>query len=206
MEYITNSFENLYQNIGIKVKEKTYFSETKVWSSSYVLNEIIDEENVIEHLHCEWINFYEKNYINQISDMESMLNVLSKCDFSNEINDSFLIAMENTIKEYMDEMDSYYKAANPSIDSLINTLKYVSFLTCYKPKFYIDATTGYFGCTVKKKKSSRKKKSLNLIFKPNDEVIFSLTERLNNIITITGVADFEDNLNDAKALRYLLEL
>ena len=120
--------------------------------------------------------------------------------------------LETTIQEiasvydiYIRQMQEYLNPKEPSIDSYKNLLKYSSFLSSHKSKFYIDAETGYFGCTIKKKIGRRKKKSIDLLFKSNYEVIFCLTKDMNNLIHIRGVADFDDDLEDIKAVSWLLD-
>ena len=46
---------------------------------------------------------------------------------------------------------------------------------------------------------------IDLLFKSNYEVIFCLTKDMNNLIHIRGVADFDDDLEDIKAVSWLLD-
>lgn len=177
-----------------------FFVSTKIYSPDY------NDCNDIYHLHYEWIKIYKDLSSSSTNTIAIALAELTKINLTKELSVFLSEVILKEIEYYESRKNTYYEAANISIDSLMNTLKFIPFLICYQPNFYIDATTGFLGCTIKKKKANKKHKNLNLVFQANDDVVFSLTERKNGIVTISGIADFDDDLEDTKALVYLLEL
>lgn len=171
------------------------------------INEDLQEDSIFDHLHYEWIKTYENFNISQANRISELLDqdLIKSCS---EIDKDLEITMQEIASAYniyITQMNDYINPKTPSIESYKNLLKYSSFLSSYKSKFYIDAETGYFGCTIKKKIGKRKKKSIDLLFKSNYEIIFCLTNDMNNLIHIRGVADFDDDLEDVKAVRWLLD-
>jgi hypothetical protein len=204
--------EQLYdQQVSVLLKQD-YFIESPMVSQIDYVAKVIGFENlesdddVFNHYHFEWIKYYnEKNIISK-QDIESeILNIFNSVDFSVDIQ-SLLHNITTIYIDYLAEMETYNNAVMPSIESLKNTLKFIPFLICYKPTFYIDASTGYFGCSIRKKKALKKRKNLNLIFKSSDEIVYSLTERMNNIISLSGIADLDNDLEDAQAIKYILDM
>lgn len=91
--------------------------------------------------------------INQAIDFENLLESFTLNYYENSLNTNILKIVQDlkdAYTTYLDEIESYIEPAQPSIDSYKSLLKYASFLSDYNSKFYIDAKTGNFGCTIKK--------------------------------------------------------
>lgn len=207
-----NKLEGNSYFIDFKLDEpiKTFeIQKDEIQSLKKFINDDLQDDFVYDHNHCEWIEVYRSRNINQAIDFQKVLEdiTLSYCEDS--LNKDILKIVQD-LKDvytvYLDEIDSYIEPAQPSIDSYKSLLKYASFLSDYNSKFYIDAKTGNFGCTIKKRINKKRKKSIDLVFKSNYEIIFCWTRNMNNLIHIRGIADFDDDLHDARAIRNLINL
>lgn len=173
------------------------------------INDDLQDDFVYDHNHCEWIEVYRSMKIDQAIDFKKVLEDIALRHYANSLNKNMLKIIQDlndAYTIYLDEIDSYIEPAQPSIDSYKSLLKYASFLSDYNSKFYIDAKTGNFGCTIKKRIDKKRKKSIDLVFKSNYEIIFCWTKNMNNLIHIRGIADFDDDLYDARAIRNLINL
>lgn len=189
------------------VKEIKNIDDGDIKGINKFLDYSVHDGEIYDHCHYEWIKIYQAEKIDILDNFEkfwiSNINDSMCTDLSEDIG-RIIKELNFVYKEYTDHIDKFIEPALPSIESCRSLLKYTSFLSDYNTKFYIDATTGNFGCTIKKKISKRRKKSIDLVFKSNTEILFCLTENMNNLIHIRGTADFDDDLQDAKAIRTLL--
>lgn len=204
---MTKLVENSFFNRNIE----THFSALKTFEIQKA--EMLTEKNmyyynVYDQHHCEWINFYRSKSISEATDFRNILEEITSNFYENSLDKHLLKVIED-LKDvyitYLNEIENYIEPAQPSIESYKSLLKYVSFLSDNNSKFYIDAKTGNFGCTIKKRMHKRKRKSLDLVFKSNYEIIFCWTKNMNNLVHIRGIADFDDDLYDASAIRNLID-
>lgn len=199
--FIDFKFDEPIKNFEIQKDE--------IQSAKNFINDDLQDDFVYDHNHCEWIEVYRSMDINQAVDFEKVLENITLNYYENSLNKNILKIVQDlkdAYTTYLDEIESYIEPAQPSIDSYKSLLKYASFLSDYNSKFYIDAKTGNFGCTIKKRLNERRKKSIDLVFKSNYEIIFCWTKNMNNLIHIRGIADFDDDLHDARAIRNLINL
>lgn len=183
--------------------------ENDIQSAKNFINDDLQDDFTYDHNHCEWVDIYQEVNINQANNFKEIFNelTLSYCEkFLNKNISKTIQDLNKVYLNYLDEIESYIEPAEPSIESYKNLLKYASFLSDYNSKFYIDAKTGNFGCTIKKRLNKKKKKSIDLVFKSNYEIIFCWTRNMNNLVYIRGIADFDDDLHDARAIRNLIDL
>lgn len=187
--------------------EVIQLKENEVQGLKLFVDKGLQEDFTYDHLHYDWIKKYESFNLNEVDHLEEIFNENFLKSF-HSLNTEILKmmgAIYETYHQYIQEMDHYINPKPPSVDSYKNIIKYTSFLSSHKSNFYIDAETGFFGCTIKKKIGKRKKKSIDLLFKSNYEIVFCLMKDMNNLIYLRGVADFDDNLEDVKAVRWLLD-
>lgn len=207
MNKFQEDFYFINENVISDFKEIESINDGDIKGINKFLDYSVHEGEIYDHCHYEWIKIYQAERIDILDDFEKfwLKNINdSICSNLSENIDRIINNLNCVYKQYIDHIDEFMEPALPSIESCRSLLKYTPFLSNYNTKFYIDATTGNFGCTIKKKKNKRQKKSIDLVFKSNSEVLFCLTENMNNLVHIRGTADFDDDLQDAKAIRTLL--
>ena len=207
MEIKIEQFQPFSTTFELNEVEVIKFKENEIPRLKAFSSENLIEDCTYDHLHYEWIKVYENFHIFEFNEFSKSINedLIKYCSYINKDLETTIQEIASVYDIYIRQMQEYLNPKEPSIDSYKNLLKYSSFLSSHKSKFYIDAETGYFGCTIKKKIGRRKKKSIDLLFKSNYEVIFCLTKDMINLIHIRGVADFDDDLEDIKAVSWLLD-
>lgn len=102
------------------------------------------------------------------------------------------------------ESNKLNKFADPSIDSLLQLIRFVPEISKLEHNVYIDENSGAFGLTLKSNKKS--KPILNLLMKENKEITFSFIKKGKGMIKITGRAFLNHNLEDSHEISNLIRM
>ena len=94
--------------------------------------------------------------------------------------------------------------ATPSLQSLIQLIRFIPEFPEKNIAIYLDAETGFFGVIIQAEDDG--KPLLNLLMQDNKEVIFSYIKHRHKIIKISGRAYFNDHLEDSDEISKILRM
>jgi len=159
-----------------------------------------------------WHSFLRASMIHHESSIENIfaeIEEVLKKDKNYKINKNYSNFINKIKKEYTEYQteaeEKKIKAFKPvGIDSLFQMLRFMPELTKKDLNIYLDADTGCFGVVLQVNNST--KSFLNLLMQNNGEVIFSLIERHNKIVKVSGRAYFNDDYRDSNKIKKLFRL
>lgn len=196
-----------------KVKNSTVkMFETK---KTYHVNINSISKSVYENERNNWnkslltiCSYYEgkKDLINHNNNFHTLLDFMTELTIDQNAHNRVLEDAKNAFLTYYEDNKSnkFNKFPEPSLDSLMQLVRFIPEVSKLTHNVYIDENSGAFGLTLKSNK--RSKPILNLLMKENKEVTFSFIKKGKGIIKITGRAFFNHNLEDSHEIYNLLRM
>ncbi|WP_041736653.1 hypothetical protein [Colwellia psychrerythraea] len=148
----------------------------------------------------------KKELANQSNHFNDLLDFMANLAIEKSVHNRVLEDARNAFLTYYEDnkTNQLNKFPEPSVDSLMQLVRFIPEISRLKHNVYIDENTGAFGLTLKSSKKS--KPILNLLMKENKEVTFSFIKKGKGIIKITGRAFFNHNLEDSHEIYNLIRM
>jgi hypothetical protein len=185
--------EETAYHIQITPIEISHYKEDRnVWNDSLL--------KICTYCKDETLSLIDSKRFNSILDYISSLTLNVEID--NKVIEDARRAYINYHEDHIS--NKLNKFAEPSIDSLLQLVRFIPEVGRLEHSVYIDEDTGAFGLTLKSNKKS--KPILNLLMKANKEITFSFIKKGKGMIKITGRAFFNHNLEDSHEIYNLIRM
>lgn len=190
-EKVLSDVMNFYYSDDLFLN-KSYEDERSIWNSSLIEISSYSQNN--------------NSFSSLAQRFESALEFIQESAKNNNIDSDIINDARNAYINYIsdNENNRFNEFSTPSIDSLLQLVRFMPEMRKLQHSVYIDEVSGSFGLTLKSSKKS--KPILNLLMKSNREVIFSFIKKGKGIVKITGRAYFNDNLEDSHEIYNLVRM
>ncbi|TOM61545.1 hypothetical protein CGH73_25820, partial [Vibrio parahaemolyticus] len=117
----------------------------------------------------------------------------------------FFKKIRSAIDIYYNEYNCESLTIESSIRALVQLIRYAPELSKKKDaQVYYDSKLECFGVIYKQTK--KKKGTLNIIIKENNEIMFSLARKMTGVIRFTGKAYIGDSLDNSRGIKALFRM
>lgn len=136
--------------------------------------------------------------------VEQLLNYYESI-VSSEADVVFFKKVRSAISIYYREHGEETLSIEPSLQAIVHFIRFAPEISTRKDsQVYFDKKSECFGLLYKQ--TSRKKGTLNIIIKTNNEIVFSLVRKMTGVVKFTGRAYIGDSLGNSKAIKALFKM